>query len=49
VLAGVGIGLERAFFLVQYIGLDNVRKASMSPRDPNRLKMHALAYYEQKE
>ena len=31
--AGAGIGLERVVFL--YLGLDNVRKASMFPRDPN--------------
>ncbi|CAM9298818.1 unnamed protein product [Discosporangium mesarthrocarpum] len=31
---GGGIGLERVVFL--YLGLDNVRKASMFPRDPNR-------------
>jgi len=34
--AGAGIGLERVVFL--YLGLDNVRKASMFPRDPNRCK-----------
>ena len=33
--AGAGIGLERVVFL--YLGLDNVRKACMFPRDPNRL------------
>lgn len=33
--AGAGIGLERVVFLA--LGLDNVRKASMFPRDPNRL------------
>lgn len=32
--AGTGIGLERVVYL--YLGLDNVRKASMFPRDPNR-------------
>lgn len=32
--AGAGIGLERVVFL--YLGLDNVRKGSMFPRDPNR-------------
>lgn len=32
--AGAGIGLERVVFL--YLGLDNVRKASMFPRDPTR-------------
>jgi aspartyl-tRNA synthetase len=32
--AGAGIGLERVVFL--YLGLDNIRKASMFPRDPNR-------------
>jgi aspartyl-tRNA synthetase len=32
--AGAGIGLDRVVFL--YLGLDNVRKASMFPRDPNR-------------
>ncbi|CAM9132998.1 unnamed protein product [Chrysoparadoxa australica] len=31
---GAGIGLERVVFL--YLGLDNVRKASLFPRDPNR-------------
>jgi aspartyl-tRNA synthetase len=31
---GAGIGLERVVFL--YLGLDNVRKASMFPRDPSR-------------
>lgn len=31
---GGGIGLERVVFL--YLGLDNVRKASMFPRDPSR-------------
>ena len=31
---GGGVGLERVVFL--YLGLDNVRKASMFPRDPNR-------------
>ena len=31
---GGGIGMERLVFL--YLGLDNVRKASMFPRDPNR-------------
>ena len=33
--AGAGIGLDRVVFL--YLGLDNVRKASMFPRDPGRL------------
>ena len=33
--AGAGIGCERVVFLA--LGLDNVRKASMFPRDPNRL------------
>lgn len=32
--AGAGIGLDRVVFL--YLGLDNVRKASMFPRDPKR-------------
>ena len=32
---GCGIGLERLVFL--YLNLDNVRKASMFPRDPRRL------------
>ena len=32
--AGAGIGLERVLFL--HLGLDNVRKASLFPRDPNR-------------
>eukprot|EP01035_Chromulina_nebulosa_P020259 gene20259-26302_t len=34
--AGAGIGLERVVFL--YLGLDNVRKASLFPRDPNRIE-----------
>jgi len=33
--AGGGIGLERVTML--YLGLDNVRKTSMFPRDPKRL------------
>jgi len=33
--AGAGLGLDRVVFL--YLGLDNVRKAVMFPRDPNRL------------
>ena len=33
--AGGGIGLERVVML--YLGLDNVRKTSMFPRDPARL------------
>jgi len=33
--AGAGIGLDRVVFL--YLGLDNVRKSSMFPRDPNRI------------
>ncbi len=33
--AGGGIGLERVVAL--YLGLDNVRKTSMFPRDPTRL------------
>ena len=33
--AGAGIGLERVVFL--YLGLDNVRKGSLFPRDPTRL------------
>ena len=33
--AGAGIGLERVVFL--YLGLDNVRKASMFPRDPQSM------------
>ena len=32
--AGAGIGLDRVVFL--YLGLDNVRKSSMFPRDPGR-------------
>lgn len=32
--AGAGIGLDRVVFL--YLALDNVRKASMFPRDPSR-------------
>jgi len=31
---GAGIGLERVVML--YLGLDNIRKTSMFPRDPNR-------------
>ncbi|GMI30820.1 hypothetical protein TeGR_g3628 [Tetraparma gracilis] len=34
--AGAGIGLERVVFL--FLGLDNVRKATIFPRDPNRIK-----------
>lgn len=34
--AGGGIGLERVTML--YLGLDNIRKASMFPRDPKRLE-----------
>jgi aspartyl-tRNA synthetase len=33
--AGGGIGLERVVML--YLGLKNIRKASMFPRDPQRL------------
>ncbi|KAH3767942.1 aspartyl-tRNA synthetase [Pelomyxa schiedti] len=33
--AGAGIGLERVTML--YLGLKNIRKTSMFPRDPNRL------------
>lgn len=33
--AGCGIGLERVVML--YLGLDNIRKTSMFPRDPKRL------------
>lgn len=33
--AGCGIGLERVAML--YLGLDNIRKTSMFPRDPKRL------------
>lgn len=33
--AGGGIGLERVVML--YLGLDNVRKTSMFPRDPKRV------------
>jgi len=33
--AGGGIGLERVVML--YLGLGNIRKTSMFPRDPNRL------------
>mmetsp|Transcript_21163 Transcript_21163/g.65080 ORF Transcript_21163/g.65080 Transcript_21163/m.65080 type:complete len:299 (-) Transcript_21163:180-1076(-) len=32
--AGCGFGLERVVFL--YLGLDNIRKASLFPRDPKR-------------
>lgn len=34
--AGAGIGLERVIML--YLGLDNIRKTSMFPRDPKRLE-----------
>lgn len=34
--AGVGIGLERVAML--YLGLDNIRKTSLFPRDPKRLE-----------
>ena len=34
--AGGGIGLERVVFL--YLGLGNIRKASMFPRDPQRVR-----------
>ncbi len=33
--AGGGIGLERVVML--YLGLGNIRKTSMFPRDPSRL------------
>ena len=33
--AGGGIGMERVTML--YLGLDNIRKTSMFPRDPKRL------------
>nr|XP_003702833.1 PREDICTED: aspartate--tRNA ligase, cytoplasmic [Megachile rotundata]XP_012139787.1 PREDICTED: aspartate--tRNA ligase, cytoplasmic [Megachile rotundata]XP_012139788.1 PREDICTED: aspartate--tRNA ligase, cytoplasmic [Megachile rotundata] len=33
--AGVGIGMERVVML--YLGLDNIRKVSMFPRDPKRI------------
>jgi aspartyl/asparaginyl-tRNA synthetase len=33
--AGAGLGLDRVVFL--YLALDNVRQATMFPRDPNRL------------
>ena len=33
--AGGGIGMERVCML--YLGLDNIRKTSMFPRDPKRL------------
>ncbi|BFZ64666.1 aspartate--tRNA ligase dps1 [Saitoella coloradoensis] len=33
--AGGGIGLERVIFL--YLGLENIRRASLFPRDPKRL------------
>ena len=32
---GAGVGLERVLML--YLGLDNIRKASLFPRDPSRL------------
>jgi len=33
--AGAGFGLDRVVFL--YLGLDNIRKSNMFPRDPSRL------------
>jgi len=33
--AGGGVGLERVVML--YLGLKNIRKSSMFPRDPSRL------------
>jgi len=33
--AGGGVGLERVVML--FLGLNNIRKTSMFPRDPNRL------------
>lgn len=33
--AGGGIGMERVVML--YLGLDNIRKVSMFPRDPKRI------------
>lgn len=33
--AGAGVGLERVVML--FLGLDNIRKASLFPRDPKRL------------
>ena len=33
--AGGGVGLERVTML--FLGLDNIRKASLFPRDPKRL------------
>lgn len=33
--AGGGIGMERVVML--YLGLDNIRKTSMFPRDPKRI------------
>jgi aspartyl-tRNA synthetase len=32
---GCGVGLERVVML--YLGLNNIRKSSMFPRDPKRL------------
>lgn len=32
---GAGVGLERVVML--FLGLDNIRKTSMFPRDPKRL------------
>lgn len=32
---GAGVGLERVVML--YLGLNNIRKTSAFPRDPNRL------------
>ncbi len=34
--AGGGIGLERVLFL--FLGLGNIRRASLFPRDPRRLR-----------
>ena len=34
-VAGAGVGMERVVML--YLGLNNIRKSSMFPRDPNRL------------
>lgn len=35
VISGGGIGLERVVML--YLGLGNIRKASLFPRDPKRI------------
>ena len=41
--AGGGIGMERVCML--YLGLDNIRKTSMFPRDPKRLTPWRQFFY----